>query len=467
VVIQTVDNNTSRSIRWSYGEFLFLQHLFGRIDFAKVNSLGVSENRQKFICITSPNPIPTQQLLGGFLFVLLKRMERSRMGFVMDGTPIEAANDQRRGGGGIGFGLEAEYDPYDQNGEDENEGGDYDDDGDYEEEDGEGGVLSEESVVPVMPDEFYTHVDDFLNRPPPKFKGLQNQNKSKMREKLEEKIIKSSSLPVILPPSKPKKVGSKIDTGRKNGPGRKVDRKIDSDLLQQAFEYTARLEREVSLKAQDQEDHSSYSSLSKGKKSSSAPHISQSSGSGRPRGGGGSGSMGSKSHRDYDDDDEEDEEEEEEENEIYSCDRKQMKFQQAYQQSKAGPSEAGGGGRGRGAGGGKSGGRGSGRGKGKKGAGTTSGSGMVKRLRSQTFTHQTNESSSHPSAGGSFDTSISHSDGGSHRQVLDFNALVANFEQGLTLKQLKQDLEDSRASMAKSKKAVDEISKEMSTKMRF
>jgi hypothetical protein len=466
VVIQTVDNNTSRSIRWSYGEFLFLQHLFGRIDFAKVNSLGVSENRQKFICITSPNPISTQQLLGGFLFVLLKRMERSRMGFVMDGTPIEAANDQRRGGGGIGFGLEAEYDPYDQNGEDENEGGDYDDDdGDYEEEDGEGGVLSEESVVPVMPDEFYTHVDDFLNRPPPKFKGLQNQNKSKMREKLEEKIIKSSSLPVILPPSKPKKVGSKIDTGRKNGPGRKVDRKIDSDLLQQAFEYTARLEREVSLKAQDQEDHSSYSSLSKGKKSSSAPHISQSSGSGRPRGGGGSGSMGSKSHRDYDDDDEE---EEEEENEIYSCDRKQMKLQQAYQQSKAGPSEAGGGGgRGRGAGGGKSGGRGSGRGKGKKGAGTTSGSGMVKRLRSQTFTHQTNESSSHPSAGGSFDTSISHSDGGSHRQVLDFNALVANFEQGLTLKQLKQDLEDSRASMAKSKKAVDEISKEMSTKMRF
>jgi hypothetical protein len=399
------------------------------------------------------------------------------MGFVMDGTPMEpsrATPPQRGGGGGVGFGLEAEYENYGQGEEDY-------DDGDYgEEEEGDGeGIFTEESVVPVMPDEFYSDVDSFLNRPPPKFKGINNNNKSKMREKLEEKIIKSSSLPVILPPSKPKKIESKINTGRKNGPGgKKVERKIDSDLLQQAFEYTARLEREASLKEQDHQDPSSYSSLSKGKKSSSAPQISHS--TGRPRdggqghgGGGGRGGSGgymvSRNRGGYDDgndsdendDDDDEEEEEEEEDEIHSCDRKQMKLKQAYQSSK----RSSGGGGGRGGGGRGGGGRGNGgmnkSSKGKKGA--TNG-GMVKRLRSQTFTHQTNETTTTSS---SFDTSLSQSDGGSHRQALDFNALVANFEQGLTLKQLKQELEDSRASMAKSKKAVDEISKEMSTKMRF
>lgn len=402
----------------------------------------------------------------------------------MDGTPIEPSrshaplhksgrNEER-----IGFGLEAEYDSYHDKNDAEGGGGDegeygeeyYEAQEDQEDDDHEEGIFTEESIVPVMSNEFYSDVDHFLNRPPPKFKGIMNQNKSKAREKLEETILKSSSLPVIIPVTKPKKIESKINTGRgkqQQGPGeRRNERKLDINLLQQAFEYTARLEREASsLKEQEHEETTTfYSSFSKGKKSSSAPQISHSTGrrrDGHDHGSGGhSGYMVSREHDggedDGDEDDENGDEEEEEED-----DRKQMKSKPPYHSSQRTSGGArGGGGRGSGRGGGRG---NSGINKSSKGKkGTTSG-GMVKRLRSQTFTHQTNETAI-PS---SFDTSMSHSDGGSHRQALDFNALVANFEQGLTLKQLKQELEDSRASMAKSKRAVDEISKEMSTKMRF
>jgi hypothetical protein len=368
------------------------------------------------------------------------------MGFVMDGATIDAPgrgiNDASAGVGGRagrGFGLEAEYNSFetgdgeeeDGNYGDEDYGDNYDDDGGY---DGGEDILNEEAV-PLMPDEFYSDVDSFLSRPPPKFKGLKSQ--SKTREKLEEKIMKSTSLPVLLPP-KPKKIESKVNTGLKKGqPGKRIEKQIDSNLLRQAFEYTAQLQHQHSGDDNDDDllpppPHHHLHSMNK-KKSSSAPHISSSS------------SRGVALHIEEEDDDEG-----EEEGESHSCDRKQAKLKQAYgsksqhqQQHQQGS-----------------------RVKGKKPP-----NGMVKRLRSQTYTHQTASAAAATASAdtnGGFDTSVSRqSDGGSNRQVLDFNALVANFEQGIALKQLQQELEDSRAAMARSKRAVEEISKEMATKMRF
>jgi hypothetical protein len=368
------------------------------------------------------------------------------MGFVMDGAPVEVPGrrqDDRGGGGGRvgggGFGLEAEYNSYEDDGgygDGDEDGGHYYDDNYDHNEDGEDGyngseeMLSEEAV-PLMPDEFYSDVDTFLSRPPPKFNGLKTQ--SKMRGKLEEKIVKSTSLPVLLPP-RPKKIESKVNSGLKKGPGKKIEKQIDRNLLQQAFEYTAQLQHQHDGDDDEEPPLHPHHAMNK-KKSSSAPHISSSS-----RGG-----MTLRTET-------EEEEEEEDSDEIRSCDRKQVRLKQTY-------------------GGTKSQAQSQGKSKPKK----NPPNGMVKRLRSQTYTHQTGSASGSGhdqrtgggGGGGGFDTSVSQSDGGSNRQVLDFNALVANFEQGIALKQLQQELEDSRAAMARSKRAVEEISKEMSTKMRF
>lgn len=366
-----------------------------------------------------------------------------RMGFVMDGQTLEGSKTRIERGGGvrngendIGFGIEAEYQQY-YPGNDDNED-EYEDNNDEYEENNENiendGLLNEDSTVPLMPDEFYSDVDVFLNRPPPKFKGIL-QNKSKTREKLEEKIIKSSSLPVLLPP-KPKKIESKINTGKK-GPGKKVERYIDPNLLQQAFEYTEMLARESYEQEIQQQRQQQYNEK---KKSNSAPHDSVT----RSR-----NLMANHRHQndDNDDDNENDDDYDDDElDEIQSCDRKQIKLKNAYGSGKGGGHTR------------------------TKGNGSQSksknkkGNGMVKRLRSQTYTHQDQLTGNQSS---SFDTSMTHGDGGSNRQVLDFNALVANFEQGITLKQLKQELEESRASEARSRKAVQDISKEMSSKMRF
>ena len=52
------------------------------------------------------------------------------------------------------------------------------------------------------------------------------------------------------------------------------------------------------------------------------------------------------------------------------------------------------------------------------------------------------------------------------RYAVDFDSLVANFEQGTTLRALKAELEESKASLARSKQAVQKISTEMASQMR-
>lgn len=320
-------------------------------------------------------------------------------------------------GAPMGFGLEADLDDYGGNAydDDEDQYGENADNSEnvYEE--------NEEVVVPKMPDDFYSDVDTFLNRPPPKAKGL--KQKSKTREKLEEKIVKSTSFPNILLNQKPKKIESKVNTGRK-GPGKKNDKRIiDDDLLQQAFEYTEKLQREATL--ENEYDEIIATATSK-KKSNSAPHNLQSH---------------TRLHHETENDGEDGWSEEEEEEDMGRRGRMATKnkvdaVSAAYGNPRQKPPKS------------------LSKGQAKKG--------VVRRLRSQTADMTTSQREAKEAA---FDASSAAQDTTS-RYAVDFDALVANFEQGTTLRALKAELEESRASLARSKQAVQKISSEMASQIR-
>jgi len=90
----------------------------------------------------------------------------------------------------------------------------------------------------------------------------------------------------------------------------------------------------------------------------------------------------------------------------------------------------------------------------KKGNKKNSSTSIVKKLRSQTATASNNTT---------FDISSALDNTDDRRNALDFDALVSNFEQGLTIKKLKADLQDSKHSMAKSLAFM----KQIQTEMRF
>ena len=76
---------------------------------------------------------------------------------------------------------------------------------------------------------------------------------------------------------------------------------------------------------------------------------------------------------------------------------------------------------------------------------------IVKKLRSQTAN----------SNNATFDISSALDNTDDRRNALDFDALVSNFEQGLTIKKLKADLQDSKYSMEKSLAFMKQIQSEM------
>jgi len=309
-------------------------------------------------------------------------------------------------GAPMGFGLEAEFGALqsdsniNDNGIGENQFEEYYQEashGDYDEDEVE--VGNEESV-PTMPNEFYSEVDNFLSKPPPKVKGI--KAKSKTREKLEEKIVKSSSLPILVNKPKKLRVASKIDTGRNPGKQKKSKQPIDTNLLAEAMQYVEQVQRESLI----EECKSARVPQDGGKKSGSAPQDPQGGRRGAESGG------GRRSQEDAGP------------GIAYSSTQGRSKAKSAKAAAQKKKKEN-----------------------------------MVRRLRSQTEGRSKENSS--------FDTSMTTQDGGSLRNAVDFDALVANFEQGLTLQRLKEELEESKASMARSNKAMQQISKEASSQMRL
>jgi hypothetical protein len=98
-----------------------------------------------------------------------------------------------------------------------------------------------DSQPPPMPESFYSNLDQFLSRPPPKVANF--------GEKTKQSGVKDSSvvLPVLNNPKQKKAVTSKVKS--KLHDSRTLDndmeRRFDPTLLQEAFAYVDKIQREV------------------------------------------------------------------------------------------------------------------------------------------------------------------------------------------------------------------------------
>lgn len=87
---------------------------------------------------------------------------------------------------------------------------------------------------------------------------------------------------------------------------------------------------------------------------------------------------------------------------------------------------------------------------------------MVKKLRSQTQHTASNQICKENAKG--FDTSMSQQDGGCLRNAIDYESLIANFQNGIMLNQLKTELEQSQASMKKSEDYLKSAARDFRTR---
>jgi hypothetical protein len=340
--------------------------------------------------------------------------------FLMDGQAI--SNDEQ-------YSSDEGDDNDDEEGEEEGEmeymhyatQQQYQDEQEGEEDEEEFDTLTEENV-PVMPTDFYSDVDNFLSKPPPGIgKTTKSKGGGKKKNAGSERGQKSSakSLPVISDVMSKMNVQSKVSSHR-TGPGSRkagAHKVLDEKLLQQAFEYSNKLQQEAMV-----EEVYEASMNMQAQKSSSAPML-------RPQQqqGGGGGGYSERKPRSADTD-----------------------FQQGSSSSSTSRQNAAGQG-----------------GQAKKKSAANS---VVRRLRSKTQTNANGNSGKPPrnkAKSGGFDTSSDAESATSTRNVTDFQSLVSNFEQGTHLQQLREELEQSKASMAQSRRAMQDISKEMSGKLRI
>lgn len=259
----------------------------------------------------------------------------------------------------------------------------------FQEEDEEDKIYVEDEVPSGMSTDFYADVEKFLNKPPPGFVKNSKKEKKHPKNNTKEGNKKGSLLPNIHDLPK-KNVSCKVSTRRTPGNKKTTKKEIDEALLNQAFEYTNKLQQE----AINEELHDTPENVTP-LKSSSAPSL----------------------HR----------------HEPLSQETKPHSANSGNKVTSNGVKPS------------------NNRQRGKK----KPPNGVVRRLRSKT-----------QSNGDTFDTSYSKESATSARNVVDFQALVENFQQGTELNHLREELEKSKASMAQSRRAMQEISKEMSGKLK-
>ena len=339
--------------------------------------------------------------------------------FVMDGapvgfglsaeagmvSPVQSPRRSRHATGAIEETKDGSDDDYDDDDFGDNE---HDGELEYDHDDSHNVVIEnigDEDNVPKMPGGFYSDVETFLSRPPPAVKAA--AKKSKTKQKLDDKITKSASLPVLVSRAPPMHhVDSKVNTGQKKGKPRSHKHKsrqqgLDMQLLEEAFQYTEKLQQESIAQELSGANDADCGGVAL-KKSGSAPTRGTDKGSDQrsrpPHGGGGAVVM---SHED-------------------SGENRRSRVNAKERSS----------------------------------------GNVAKKLRQQT---KTGHGHAHH---GNFDTSITQPDMVT-RSVVDFDALVENFQQGLTLHKLRSELQESQASMERSRQAMQSISRDAASKMRL
>lgn len=254
-----------------------------------------------------------------------------------------------------------------------------------------------------MPSDFYSEVDHFLSRPPPNIKIKKKVgNEEALRNETKE-----STLPLIL--NKGIAIPSNNDKRPKDKKvktgrgGNKSSEIFDEQLLKQAFQYVESLsQQEV---REEEEDRIRQREIQRLTKSGSAPQITSE--DTNPYAGG--------MRRQYS-----------EESGVSSAPPQRKKDKAV-----------------------------SGKPKGK--------ASVVQRLRSQAA----NSSAGAAPSRGDFDLSnVAQPEMCSNRSLVDFDALVKNFEQGILLQQLQNDLAESKASMTRSEEFMKKLAQDYSRKGR-
>lgn len=258
--------------------------------------------------------------------------------------------------------------------------------------------------APSMSAGFYNEIDNFLNKPPPLLKDKQGSKKKKST--IGDQGKKRGGVGKGLPDVPKFAAQAKVSTHR-SGPGAKKsgNRVLDERLLQQAFEYVNKVQQEAIIEEVHEE-----SMRMQALKSNSAPILRKALNPDiKSTEGNRTNYQKPKSA-----------------NAEYMNDNSSRSRPKATGNSKKNPAK-----------------------------------GIVRRLRSKTQTANGDQKLYR-----GFDTSVDVESASSARNVIDFEALVANFEQGTHLQQLREELEQSKASMAESRRAMQKISKEMSGKLR-
>ena len=266
-----------------------------------------------------------------------------------------------------------------------------------------GGV--EESQLPIapapkMPEEYYSGLENFLSRSPPRLK-------SKKRQEVE------SAATIIGRSVPPSKQTASSSTGRASQGMAAAPRPFDPNLLREAFAYTDKLLRESVM----EEAQEAAAAARQQNKQQQQQHSKKRDGGGAPPKPRSAGSM--------------------------------EKSMSAYGQNpKSAP-----------AGGGKGG-----------SAKERLGAGLVKRLRDSAgnASHVTSAAALLAGAGtgrqqqqrsdsGAFSVSAVSEDDSASRKIVDVDAMVRNFQDGVTLKKLQAELAASQQSMKRSENAFREL----------
>ena len=259
--------------------------------------------------------------------------------------------------------------------------------------------------APKMPLDYYNSIDNFLKQGPPKIKTKNNNNNTTNEKTNSNKINTNSNKNKakepkmrVLPPAPVVPVAmSKIDCGGKDTKGKKKKIDIDHNLLLAAFSYVDQISREVN----DDDDDAvlkEFNTNTNNRNRNMWPSNNNDNNNNNNNNVSSSSSM--------------------------KQPRSAPVAPNVYYDTTA-PK--------------------------KKGSKKNSNNSIVKKLRSQTATANMN----------TFEISSAIDNNDDRRNALDFDALVSNFEQGLTIKKLKADLQDSKQAMANSLAFMKQIKSEM------
>lgn len=145
-----------------------------------------------------------------------------------------------------------------QGGDEEEEEYEYEDDEDIDDdqeevEDAALKALKADEPAPRMPENYYADFDSFLSKPTPKFSAGADAGKSGSKKKSPDSVVLPRVGKSTAPNQKKSNISSKIKSKVAGSRAADAERLFDPELLQQAFDYADRVEKEAAIADDDDE----------------------------------------------------------------------------------------------------------------------------------------------------------------------------------------------------------------------